>query len=149
MNPIKIFLYLASFTIFITSANALTLKMCSNYTSQRSSSGYNAVGDVDWQVIDSVSGKYIKGLGICSSSSGRYGTSPASYANLITFSSTTSSNKYCWCRIIYPFVSDYVRSDTDYSTSDACIDGCAQRCSYIVAMGSNAEYVNMMVNHSK
>lgn len=73
----------------------------------------------------------IYGIAACSSSSGTFGSTSSRISTGRTASDTdptsTNDNKYCWCRIIRPGVSDWMFL-ANYSTASSCHYQCAIAC---------------------
>lgn len=117
--------------LFITSAGICdtaikctpkNIGACSGGTSTHAGSGG---GGVQWETTCS-NIKY-KGLAICAATS----TTPTSK---LTY--TSGSNTTCWCRIITPVVSKWIKANSS-SSETTCNDTCASSCLY-AAQGSYA-----------
>ena len=81
----------------------------------------------------------IYGIAACSSSSGTFGSTSSRISTGRTASDTdptsTNDNKYCWCRIIRPGVSDWMFL-ANYSTASNCHFQCAIACGESIAGSS-------------
>lgn len=80
----------------------------------------------------------ISGIAACSSSSGTYGSTSRriSTGNVSdTNPASTNDNKYCWCRIIQPAVSDWMFLG-NFSTASSCHYQCAIACGESIGQSS-------------
>ncbi len=80
----------------------------------------------------------IYGIAACSSSSGTYGSKSSTISTGLvsdTDPTSTNDNKYCWCRIIRPGVSDWMFLG-NYSTAYGCHYQCATACGESIAQSS-------------
>ncbi len=72
-------------------------------------------------------GTSIEGIAFCGSQNG--GSMGATTNYYVEISYTLDNNKYCWCRMISPAVSQWVFSRS-YSTAASCATNCASTCAY-------------------
>lgn len=87
-----------------------------------------------WKIVDP-NGAVLRGTAVCSSNYGNmYSEGTQRTRSSVTISTTSSSNKYCWCKIISPAVSAWVNlgdcqdeSDCDNYCS-AGVESCANYC---------------------
>ena len=107
--------------LFIWSVPSWAVSMCLEMTSATSCTSPSvATGQPDWTIT--CSGITIRGVGVCSSSSTRVASNPT----------VSSSSYYCWCKMIYPAISDFVRmTSTSWGQFDWCEAACAQRCAQL------------------
>ncbi len=89
---------------------------CSNYSGATSQS--------NWSVT--CGGVSVQGVAFCGSQSGG---SQGATSTTVTISSTVDNNKYCWCRMISPAVSQWVFY-SEYESHRVCASDCAQYCAY-------------------
>lgn len=107
----------------IWSVPSWAVSMCLEMTSSTSCTNPGTsvpISQPDWTIR--CSGITIRGVGVCSSSSTRVASNPT----------VSSSSYYCWCKMIYPAISDFVRmTSTAWGQFDWCEGACAQRCSQL------------------
>lgn len=85
----------------------------------------------DWSA--NCGGQSIRGVAVCSTNQGKSGT----ILQKLTTSSTT--NNYCWCKMTYPVLSDWVIA---YEGSiSSCPANCAQYCTQAL---SSEPFVNSL-----
>ena len=87
---------------------------CSNHSSESGQSNWSAT----------CGGISIQGIGFCGS---QYGGSVGATTDAVTTSSSNDANKYCWCRMISPAVSQWVFL-IEYSSAGNCANRCASVC---------------------
>ncbi len=97
-------------------------------------------GVPDWSG-SCTNGISISGIANCGSQSASVGTTKTT----IQISTTSTNNKYCWCKMISPAVSPWVYRHVyaDYAT---CLKQCNQLCAtslYNTPAYTNAMYSNM------
>ena len=68
----------------------------------------------------------ISGIGICSSTKGA-----SQYTTATELDVSSTSNKYCWCKMTNPAVSRWVFYRS-YTSVGACALDCASLCAYLV-----------------
>lgn len=85
----------------------------------------------DWSA--NCGGQEIRGVAVCSASAGKSG------ALLQTLTTTATSNNYCWCKMTYPVLSDWVVAYE--GTISNCPVNCAAYCTQ--ALSSEA-FVNSL-----
>ncbi len=106
----------------VTKCVALNTSMTCNIDAQN--------GNLDWSGSCSMRGgpTTVSGIAACSSQNG--GTAGKLSATLpvtLTSSGTADDNKYCWCKMTSPAVSQWVYASS-FSSNGMCINNCATAC---------------------
>ncbi len=100
-------------------------------------------GAIDWYATCNTGTTTVDlvGVGVCAANEGQAGDV---LENISVNSSITSSNKYCWCKMISPAVSQWVRPPYSSSTTyAACINQCARVCGGVDNTIRNALFSNL------
>ena len=126
--------------IIIPPAGAVT--KCVALKSNTTCSSTPEYYQIDWYATctttigSSHKGVGITGISACSSTSGN---TVGKTSERISTSSTTNNNKYCWCKMTSPVVSQWV-----FNNMEASNGGCIYSCSYNCAKyaQNNASFRN-------
>ncbi len=103
----------------------------------------------DWIIqipVGSQTQRRIQGIAACSATKGSTAAAGSTATSLTMYPAT--SNIYCWCKMTWPALSNWVSVgyssswSTNYATTDACLKDCANRCA------DNSRY-STMVNKYK
>ena len=108
----------------IPPASAVTKCVKQPSSSQVFSDVIGIVRQSDW--FATYDGVQIHGIGFCGS---QYGVSVGQTTDTVKTSSSNDANKYCWCRMISPAVSQWVFY-SEYESHRVCASDCAQYCAY-------------------
>lgn len=100
----------------------VSLQATENYTSLFGSAV--EVKCADWGAIGSTSKITVEGVGVCSNNAGTSSTRD----NLSFDTSSTTNNKYCWCKMISPAISKWVYSGGNKTSEATCLRDCAANC---------------------
>ena len=84
----------------------------------------------DWRA-SYTSGMYLRGVGICSNSSGSHGDT----ITTIYRHSTSSHNSHCWCKLTYPIESKFIYYK-NYSSESECAQTCQINCTNLNPTGN-------------
>ena len=104
-------------------------------------------GKGDWSATCTTDGKTvtIEGVGMCSAYLAGSGENGYSNGSITTLSSTSSvSNKRCWCKMIKPAVSYWVYV-SEYTNASTCAYYCADECR--IRARSNSEFRSVMFSN--
>lgn len=85
----------------------------------------------DWRAADYTSGMYLRGVGICSNSSGSQGDT----ITTIYRYRTSSYNSHCWCKLTYPIESKFIYYK-NYSSESECAQDCQISCANLNPTGN-------------
>ena len=85
-------------------------------------SSYTTTGGADWSGV--CGGTPVRGISMCSSTSG---STKGTTAGQIARSNTDTNNKYCWCRMISPAISQWVFAEA-HTNNKYCLMDCNSVC---------------------
>lgn len=134
-------------TCALISAPAIAVQKCVAYdrssTDCSGPTGTALLGKTEWSATCTTNGTSISivGVGQCSSTSGS--VSSPKYNTALSTTATADDNKYCHCRIISPFVSNWVWAST-FDTLGACNYACANSCANAIS-GNNPSWVKVFL----
>ncbi len=100
---------------------------------------------LDWSANCTANGKNVKITGVAGCSS-QYGGTTGEASATISTSSNVNDNKYCWCKMTSPAVSQWVYFYFYMGPSaTSCAERCATDCSN--ALNGNVYFMNAMFNN--
>ena len=100
----------------------VALQATENYTS--AFGGTSDVRCADWGATGATNNITVEGVGVCSNNAGTQATRD----NLSFDVSSTTNNKYCWCKMISPAISKWVYPGTSNTSEANCLKYCAASC---------------------
>lgn len=101
----------------------VSLQATENYTSAFGATAVEAKC-ADWGATGNTSKITVEGVGVCSNNAGTSSTRD----NLSFDTSSTTNNKYCWCKMISPAISKWVFSGASQTSEANCLKYCAASC---------------------
>ena len=109
-------------------APASTVTKCVKLTSSTTCPDYSGeYGQSNWSAT--CDGVPIQGVTFCGSQDGG---SIGATTDAVTTSSTSTDNKYCWCKMVSPAVSRWILSSAGMSVG-YCANACANLCASLAA----------------
>ncbi len=126
-------LLIAGLICVATIPPAMAVTKCVKLSSSTTCPDYSgATGQSNWSAT--CGGISIQGVAFCGSQNGG---SAGATTDAVTTSTTSTDNKYCWCKMVSPAVSRWVFYSAN-SSGGRCADLCAYNCASIAHY--NASY---------
>ena len=121
----------------IVTSPSLAVVQCVSLNSDMTCSPDGIYTDsLDWAATCTANNARITVVGVTACSATQ-GTSVGQVSETLETDSAPSANKYCWCKMTSPVVSQWVYSGNGSSEAD-CITGCGQFC--VSAMQSKSAF---------
>lgn len=143
MHNLKFFTFVALLTTLccVGTHSEASFPICMvKQTSKNVCSSATKLTGVDWSA--QCFGSEVHGVAGCFKTKG---TALGSTNKNPGTSTTVDSNKYCWCKIVWPFASSaWVYANASYSTFGNCATSCARDCVGYIKWSSGASFVSAL-----
>ena len=103
-------------------------------------------GEIGWTAVPNGTYAYIQGVGVCSNDGEASRLGETSWT--VTASTNVADNKYCWCKMISPAVSNWVLTDI-LDDGDECHYNCAHKCGLDLRFNSSRLLSGLFSNLSE
>ena len=138
-------IFLFGITIALCPPATAVTKCVKLYPSNTQCTNVSGNNTLDWSATCTNGGSSIKITGVAGCSS-QYGGTTGETRATISSSNNVNDNKYCWCKMTSPAVSQWVYFYFYMGPSaTSCVERCASDCSE--ALKSNTNFINAMFNN--